>query len=61
MGKNCSPSNPAVQGIKKAPTKAHGQMVKAWKKGPEFKAAYDALEAEFALLRELLAARRVTA
>jgi len=33
-------------------------MVKAWKKDPEFKAAYDELETEFALLRELLAARR---
>ena len=33
-------------------------MAEAWKKDPEFKAAYDELETDFALLRELLAARR---
>lgn len=43
---------------RKPPTRAHRQMVEAWKKDPEFKAAYDELETEFALLRELLAARR---
>lgn len=43
---------------KKPPTKTHRQMVEAWKKDPEFKAAYDELETEFALLRELLTARR---
>lgn len=33
-------------------------MVEAWKKDPEFKAAYDELETEFVLLRDLLTARR---
>jgi len=33
-------------------------MAEAWKKDPEFQAAYDELETDFALLRELLAARR---
>ena len=42
----------------RAPTRTHRQMVEAWKKDPEFKAAYDELETEFKLLRELLAARR---
>jgi len=36
----------------------HRQMVAAWEKDPEFKTAYDELETDFALLRELLAARR---
>ena len=43
---------------RKAPTKTHRQMVKAWKLEPEFKAAYDELETEFTLLRELLLARQ---
>ena len=43
---------------RQAPTKTHRQMVAAWKKDPEFKAAYDELDTEFALLRQLLAARR---
>jgi len=33
-------------------------MVDAWKRDPEFKAAYAALETEFSLLRELLKARQ---
>ncbi len=33
-------------------------MVKEWKREPEFKAAYDELEMEFTLLRELLLARQ---
>jgi transcriptional regulator with XRE-family HTH domain len=33
-------------------------MAEAWKKDPEFKAAYEELDTEFALLRQLLAARR---
>jgi DNA-binding XRE family transcriptional regulator len=41
-----------------APTKTHRQMVKAWKMEPEFKAAYNELETEFFLLRELLLARQ---
>ncbi len=43
---------------RKLSTKTHRQMVEAWKKDPKFKAAYDELETEFALLRDLLAARR---
>ncbi len=43
---------------RRTPTRTHRQMVEAWKKDPEFKAAYDELETEFKLLRELLAARR---
>lgn len=42
----------------KAPTKTHRQMVEEWKQEPEFKAAYDELEMEFTLLRELLLARQ---
>lgn len=41
-----------------APTKTHRQMVEEWKEEPEFKAAYDELEMEFTLLRELLLARQ---
>jgi hypothetical protein len=33
-------------------------MVEARNKDPQFKAAYDELETDFSLLRELLAARR---
>jgi DNA-binding XRE family transcriptional regulator len=41
-----------------APAKTHRQMVAEWKEDPEFKAAYDELEIEFTLLRELLLARQ---
>ena len=45
--------------VKRKPrTRTHRQMVAAWKKDPEFKAAYEELDTEFALLRQLLAARR---
>jgi DNA-binding XRE family transcriptional regulator len=40
------------------PKKTHHQMVETWKQEPEFKAAYDELETEFTLLRELLQARQ---
>lgn len=43
---------------RKAPTQTHRQMVEEWKQEPEFKAAYDDLEMEFTLLRELLLARQ---
>ena len=43
---------------RQAPTKTHRQMVAAWKKDPEFQVAYDELDTEFVLLRQLLAARR---
>lgn len=42
-----------------APTKTHRQMVETWKQEPEFKVAYDDLEMEFSLLRELLLARQL--
>jgi transcriptional regulator with XRE-family HTH domain len=38
--------------------KTHDDMVAAWMQTPEFKAAYDALEEEFVLYKELLEARR---
>lgn len=43
---------------RKATTKTHTEMVEAWKQEPEFKAAYDELEMEYTLLRELLLARQ---
>jgi len=43
---------------KKSTTKTHHQMVESWKQEPEFKAAYDELETEFTLLRDLLLARQ---
>lgn len=43
---------------KKAPTKTHEQMLKGWHDDSGFQAAYDALETEYVLLRELLQARR---
>jgi transcriptional regulator with XRE-family HTH domain len=36
----------------------HRQMVDEWKREPEFKAAYNEMEMEFTLLRELLLARQ---
>ena len=42
----------------KSPAVTHGHMVAEWKKDPEFVAAYDELETEFTLLRELLQARQ---
>jgi len=41
-----------------APAKTHRQMIAEWKEDLEFKAAYDELEMEFTLLRELLLARQ---
>lgn len=43
---------------RKGPTKTHRQMVEAWKQEPEFKEAYDELELEYTILRELLLARQ---
>lgn len=43
---------------RKPPTRTHRQMVETWRKDPEFKSAYDELETGFALLRDLLVARR---
>jgi ribosome-binding protein aMBF1 (putative translation factor) len=44
--------------IRRPPKKTHRQMVDAWKRDPEFKAAYTELGTEYALLRELLMARQ---
>ena len=38
--------------------KTHTEMIATWKKDPEFRKAYDALEEEFALFDELFKARR---
>jgi len=43
---------------RKTSRKTHRQMVDAWKRDPEFRAAYAELETEYTLLRELLLARR---
>ena len=43
---------------RRPPKKTHRQMVDAWKRDPEFKAAYAELGTEYALLRELLMARQ---
>ena len=43
---------------KKAPTKTHEQMLGEWHEESDFQAAYDALETEYVLLRELLQARQ---
>ena len=43
---------------KNIPVKTHRQMVAEWKRDPEFKVAYDELETEYVLLRDLLQARQ---
>lgn len=40
------------------PSKTHDEMVSKWMKDPAFSAEYDRLDEEFALLDELLAARK---
>ncbi|HEY0208315.1 helix-turn-helix transcriptional regulator [Acerihabitans sp.] len=40
------------------PTKTHAEMVSDWLEHPEFKAEDEKLDGEFALLDELLAARK---
>lgn len=40
------------------PTKTHKQMVAEWHKDPDYKKAYDALEDEFQLLREIVIAKK---
>lgn len=45
---------------KSEPTKSHKQMVAEWKNDPEFNTAYNELDTEFNLLRELLLARQQT-
>lgn len=44
--------------MRKAPRLTHRQMVDRWKKDPTLAAAYADMETEFALLRQLLLARR---
>jgi DNA-binding XRE family transcriptional regulator len=43
---------------KKELAKTHKQMVAEWMTDPAFKATYDSLEDEYALLREMLKARQ---
>lgn len=43
---------------RKPTTKTHRQMMDEWKQNPEFLAAYDELETEYVLLRDLLLARQ---
>lgn len=43
---------------KQSQSKNHKQMVVEWKNNSEFMAAFDELETEFTLLRELLQARQ---
>ena len=38
----------------------HDQLMKRWKADPKFQAAYDALDDEFALFDEMLAARKAS-
>lgn len=45
---------------KSTPLKSHKEMVAEWKKDPEFVTAYNELDTEFSLLRELLLARQKT-
>jgi hypothetical protein len=45
---------------KTEPTKTHKQMVDEWKKDSEFNAAYNEMDTEFNLLRELLLARQMS-
>ncbi len=49
MSSRSGPRGHLPPAIEKLPTMTHRQMVEAWKKDPEFKAAYDELETEFAL------------
>jgi len=42
----------------KKPIKTHAQMLVEWHKDAEFQKAYNALETEYVLLRELLQARQ---
>lgn len=37
---------------RKPPTKTHRQMVEEWKKDPEFKAAYEELDSDFAFFKK---------
>ena len=43
---------------RKHPSKTHNEMVAEWMGDPKFKKAYDALEGEFQLLKEMLRARK---
>ena len=43
---------------RKPPSKIHDEMVSEWMEDPKFKTAYDALEGELQLLKEMLHARK---
>lgn len=47
-----------MTGKRTPPTMTHDEMVAKWMKDPAFKAEYDAIEEEFALLDEMLDARK---
>ncbi|QHA85725.1 helix-turn-helix domain-containing protein [Serratia rhizosphaerae] len=47
-----------MTGKRTPPTMTHNEMVAKWMEDPAFKAEYDAIEEEFALLDEMLAARK---
>ncbi|WGL96524.1 helix-turn-helix domain-containing protein [Arsenophonus nasoniae] len=47
-----------MTGKRISPKMTHDEMVAKWMKDPAFKAEYDAIEEEFALLDEILLARK---
>ncbi|ECC9949262.1 XRE family transcriptional regulator [Salmonella enterica subsp. houtenae] len=47
-----------MTGKRNAPTITHDEMAAKWMEDPAFKAEYDAIADEFALLDEMLAARK---
>ncbi|ECT1022500.1 XRE family transcriptional regulator [Salmonella enterica] len=47
-----------MTGKRTPPTMTHDEMAAKWMSDPVFKAEYDAIEEEFALLDEMLAARK---
>ncbi|EEW3194486.1 helix-turn-helix transcriptional regulator [Escherichia coli] len=47
-----------MTGKRNPPTITHDEMADKWMKDPAFKAEYDAIADEFALLDEMLAARK---
>lgn len=49
---------PAKKGKSVRIRQSHDVMVKSWMRDPIFKAEYDALEPEFALIKEMLQARK---
>jgi DNA-binding XRE family transcriptional regulator len=48
----------SINNKRQLPSKTHKEMVSEWMKEPKFKKAYDALEDEFQILKEMLRARK---